>query len=99
MKINEFIPINTVNALNFEKSDKIASEDKGFSNMLKDKLDEVNNIQLQNEINNKKFIDGEDIDMHKVMIGASEAKISLQYAIEIRNKLVDAYTELNRMQL
>lgn len=99
MKINEFIPVNTIEALNFEKSDKITNEEKGFSNILKEKLDEVNNLQVQNEINNKKFIDGEDMDIHKVMIGASEAKISLQYAIEIRNKLVDAYTELNRMQL
>lgn len=99
MKINEFIPVNTIKALNSEKSNKTINEDQGFSNVLKEKLDEVNNLQLQNEINNKKFIDGEDIDIHQVMIGASEAKISLQYAIEIRNKLVEAYTELNRMQL
>ncbi|WP_142414802.1 flagellar hook-basal body complex protein FliE [Hathewaya massiliensis] len=99
MKINEFIPVNTIKALNFEQSNKTINEDQGFSNVLKEKLDEVNNFQVQNEINNKKFIDGEDISIHQVMIGASEAKISLQYAIEIRNKLVDAYTELNRMQL
>jgi flagellar hook-basal body complex protein FliE len=32
-------------------------------------------------------------------ITAEEAKMSLELAVQIRNKLVEAYQELNRMQL
>lgn len=33
------------------------------------------------------------------MLAGEEAKISLQFAVQVRNKLLDAYKEINQMQL
>ncbi|CAM2806523.1 flagellar hook-basal body complex protein FliE [Hathewaya histolytica] len=99
MKINEFIPIKTIDMLQSNKEEKVSDNKSGFAKTLKEELDNVNEVQLKNQVNTSDFLSGKDIDMHELMLGASEAKISLQYAIEIRNKLLDAYTELNRMQL
>lgn len=98
MKVNEFIPTRTLEILNSQSKNEKKQESLGFSNILKEKLDDVNEFQVKNEKNTKDFVDGK-IDMHQVMIGATEAKISLQFALEVRNKLVEAYTEINRMQL
>lgn len=100
MKINEFIPNEAVQALNKVKNvdNKITSEN-GFSDILKEKLNEVNNYQVQHESAVQEYIQGGDIDMHEVMVAAQEAKLSLQLAVEVRNKLVEAYTEINRIQI
>jgi flagellar hook-basal body complex protein FliE len=42
---------------------------------------------------------GEDVDIHQVMIAADQADISFKIAIGIRDKLVDAYKEVSRMNV
>lgn len=70
-----------------------------FLDTLKSKLDEVNDKQIQADSDTEKLIKGEDVDIHQVMLSTEEAKLSLQMAVQVRNKLLDAYQELNRMQL
>jgi flagellar hook-basal body complex protein FliE len=67
--------------------------------ILNDKLNEVNELQVDSENATEDFINGEDIDIHQVMLSAEEAKMSIQLAVQIRNKIVEAYQEINRMQL
>ena len=100
MKINQFIPNDIIQSLNNVKNgeNKVALE-SGFSDILKNKLNEVNNYQIQHENAVQEYIQGGDVDMHEVMVAAQEAKLSLQLAVEVRNKLVEAYTEINRIQI
>lgn len=101
MKINEFVPSGKIfdsMSVNTKKSD-IGSESENFADMLKNNLDKVNEKQLSSEELSQKFLRGEDVEIHEVMIASEEARISLQMAVQIRNKLVEAYQELNRMQL
>jgi len=42
---------------------------------------------------------GQDIPVHEVMISLERARMDLTLAAEVRNRLVDAYQELTRMQL
>jgi flagellar hook-basal body complex protein FliE len=42
---------------------------------------------------------GEDISVHEVMIAAEKAKLSLDLAIQVRNKAIEAYQEIMRMQI
>lgn len=97
MRINEFVPDSRI----FEKiADKQNNqEEKGFGDILKEKLDNVNAKQLNAEDTTQKFISGEDTDIHKVMLDTEEAKMSLELAVQIRNKFVEAYQELSRTQL
>ena len=45
------------------------------------------------------FIKGEDVSMHDVMIAMNEAQMSMQMLLEVRNKVVEAYQEINRLSL
>ncbi len=47
----------------------------------------------------KDFVAGKDIALHEVMATREESQISFQFMLEIRNKLMDAYQEVSRMQV
>ncbi|EKS4342871.1 flagellar hook-basal body complex protein FliE [Clostridium botulinum] len=104
MRVNEFVP-NIKVFDNFGKNfvngnEKTENTGKvSFSEVLKDKLDGVNEKQVKADNSTQSFIKGEEIDIHNVMLNAEEAKMSMELAVQVRNKLVEAYQELSRMQL
>ncbi|MET4571972.1 flagellar hook-basal body complex protein FliE [Stenotrophomonas rhizophila] len=42
---------------------------------------------------------GKDVPVHEVMIAMEQARIELTFAVEVRNRLLESYQELARMQL
>lgn len=101
MKINNFTPdtkiFNSVGSENQQQESQDINE--SFYNVLKDKLDGVNEQQVEAENTTEAFINGDEQDVHNVMLATEEAKMSLELAVQVRNKLVEAYQELNRMQM
>lgn len=64
--------------------------------------------QLVNEVNSKQLaagdavhglLSGENIPLHRVVLATEEASVSFQLMVEVRNKLLEAYQELMRMQV
>ena len=45
------------------------------------------------------FMNGEPVEIHQMMIKAQEAGISMDLLLEVRNKLVNAYSEIMRMPI
>ena len=83
-------------ANNAQEADKKGID---FGKILSQKLDQVNNMQAYADEMTESFISGQAEDLHTVMIATEEARLSLELAVQIRNKMVEAYQELNRMQL
>jgi flagellar hook-basal body complex protein FliE len=42
---------------------------------------------------------GENVPLHQAMIAMEEASVSFQLMVEVRNKLLESYQELMRMQI
>ncbi|MOA27281.1 Flagellar hook-basal body complex protein FliE [compost metagenome] len=42
---------------------------------------------------------GGDVDLHDVMIAAEKSSVAMQLTLQVRNKLVEAYQEIMRMQV
>ena len=42
---------------------------------------------------------GENMNLHEMMIAMEKADISLRFMVQVRNKAVDAYNEIMRMQV
>lgn len=102
MKINEFTPDTEIfkKIGNKDNNEEISGKDStSFGELLKKKLDAVNGDQIKAEDTTQKFIEGDEDDIHKVMLDTEEAKMSLELAVQIRNKFVEAYQELSRTQL
>lgn len=104
--INEFIGANSIFKQDLMKiygQDKKEEESSSqgevaFGDVLKTELDKVNNIQVKADESIKGYINGE-VQLQDVMLATQEASLSLNLAIEVRNKLVDAYKEINNMQV
>lgn len=47
----------------------------------------------------QKLASGQPIELHEVMITLEQARIGVQTLIQVRNKVVEAYQELMRMQI
>ena len=69
-----------------------------FKDMLKNLVDEVNTLQKNADNSIKGLATGETKDIHDVTIKLEEAGIAFDLMMEIRNKLVDAYQQIIRMQ-
>jgi flagellar hook-basal body complex protein FliE len=76
-----------------------AKAQKSFASVLKQSIEQVNETQLQSDELTKKLALGEDVDLHQVMIAGQKANITLQATMEVRNKVIEAYQEIMRMQV
>lgn len=61
-------------------------------------LDEVNALQLQANQKVEEFATSPDKDIHGTMIALQKADVSLRMMLQVRNKLLNAYQEITRMQ-
>jgi flagellar hook-basal body complex protein FliE len=86
-------------AANAAMQTKPIAAQKEFSNFLKEAINKVNNEQVQADRLTEKLVNGENVDLHQVMIASQKASISLQLTLEIRNKVIEAYQEMMRMQI
>lgn len=70
-----------------------------FGDMLKDQMHQINTLQAQANEAQETYAVGGDIELHNVILAADKADMALQLATQIRNKLVAAYQEVERMQV
>lgn len=70
-----------------------------FKDLLIDALDKVNKDQLFAEEMDTKLMLGETDNIHDVMIASQKAELSLSFAVEVRNKILEAYKEIMRIQM
>ncbi|MCH7497765.1 MAG: flagellar hook-basal body complex protein FliE [Candidatus Marinimicrobia bacterium] len=73
--------------------------DVRFSDQLKELLSSVNAKQAEASEKVSDVVTGESEDLHSAMIALEEASISFQLMLEIRNKMLEAYQEINRMNI
>ncbi|RDY28923.1 flagellar hook-basal body complex protein FliE [Romboutsia weinsteinii] len=91
----ESINYNNINVHNKNEENK----NNKFSEIISGVINNVNNSQVNANNMVNSFIKGEDVSMHNVMLAVEESQISMQLLIEMRNKLVEAYQEVNKVQL
>ena len=70
-----------------------------FKELLIDALEKVNQDQLYAEEMDQKMLLGETDNLHDVMIASQKAEVSLSFAVEVRNKILESYKEIMRIQL
>lgn len=78
---------------------KVGEIQQNFGEMLNQALNKVNHSQLQSDTIADKFVAGEITNLHDVMIAGQKASITRQLTLEVRDKAVEAYKEIMRMQI
>lgn len=85
--------------LNPVKNVSLPKDIKPFSEYLKNAVKETNTLLLESEKLADQFPAGRTDNIHEVLIAAEKASIALQFTTQIRNKILDAYNEIMRMQI
>lgn len=66
---------------------------------LQEGMDQTNRLAKASETLANEAAIGGDVDLHDVMIAAEKASVAMQLTLQVRNKLVEAYQDVMRMQV
>ncbi len=70
-----------------------------FQNLLGNFVNEVSQKQATANDTVSGLLSGKNVGLHQAVISMEEASVSFQLMVEVRNKLLDSYQELMRMQV
>jgi flagellar hook-basal body complex protein FliE len=71
---------------------------ESFGNYLKSALDSVNDAQVNANQEIMNVITGEG-DIHQALIAAEEARLQMELTVQIRNKILESYQDITKMQI
>ncbi|UXY14593.1 flagellar hook-basal body complex protein FliE [Chitiniphilus purpureus] len=75
-------------------------EGPDFAALLKNSLDQVNQMQQEAQAQQAAFQAGDpQADLQEVMVSLQKASLSFQTMVQVRNRLVSAYQEIMNMQV
>lgn len=102
MAINGISGLSTLSPLlkgsipNTENTDSL---EKTFASYLMDELTKVSDLEKESTALTEDFAAGRTDNIHQVLIAAEKADIALQFTMQIRNKIMDAYKEIMNMPI
>jgi flagellar hook-basal body complex protein FliE len=70
-----------------------------FSSFLSNALNTVQQQQVDSDTMTQQFITGQISDVHQVLVAAEKASLGLELTVQTRNKIIEAYQDIMRMQL
>lgn len=70
-----------------------------FGNLVADGIERVNEQLLGSQTDLQRVALGQGGSMHQVMIRMEEARLSFQLLMQVRNRVLEAYQDVMRMQL
>ena len=70
-----------------------------FGQMLSQGLEQVNGALLDSQVDMQRIASGDVSNLHQVMIRMEESRLAFQWMLQVRNRLVSAYSEIMNMQV
>ena len=70
-----------------------------FGELLRKSVDHVNQMQTEADTAVKELVAGRSKNLHETMLTVERADVSLKLMMQVRNKIIDAYKEIMRMQV
>ena len=97
--INPSSPLQQLENLDKKSRAEGGGDDGRFAELLNQAVSEVNELQKSSDKEVGKILSGDIKDVHSAMIAMQKADLSFQMVMQVRNKLVEAYQEVMRMQV
>lgn len=92
-------PIPSIPDINPAQKSSASSNTSEITRSFENMLTSLNESQLKSDALVEQMARGESVDLHAVMIGMEENNVNFNVALGIRDKLVEAYREVMRMQV
>ena len=96
---NNIGEIFTKDLLNTGKKVNSSNNDVNFADMLKKELEDTNKIMQAGQEANIEIATGTVKDLAKANIAIEKADLKMQMMLEVRNKALNAYKELSKIQM
>ena len=91
---------DSIGSLGLSANNKIEqTQGKSFQNMLNDAISEVNDVQVQGYNAMEGIATGKVTNLQEAVQRIEEAELSMKLALEVKNKALNAYKEIMRMQV
>jgi len=85
--------------VNTDSLDPQSSEIKSFADTLKEAVGSVNEMSQEANVQIQKLATGETKNIPEVMIATEKASVAFKLMTQVRNKIIDAYQEIMKMQV
>ena len=82
-----------------DSSSSVGAASMDFGSMLKQAITSLGNLGAQADSSTLKLATGQPVDIHEVMLNGERASLGFQLALQVRDKLVNAYQEVMRMSI
>ena len=106
--IAPIMPLGAMNSISPTSLQSIPSTGPGdgaqkagtdFSKFLNDALSQVQALQSNADVASQQLATGQVQDMSTVMVALEKASLSLSLTVSVRDKAIDAYNQIMRMQM
>ncbi len=101
-KMNNFILPGTIQSTGtsgISSSKTTTADGKDFKQLLMDNLDQVNRLQQEAQTATEKLATGQSDNVAEVFSAVRKADVAFSLLMQIRNQLIDAYTEIRNMRI
>lgn len=78
---------------------EVSEATSSFGDLLKNTVDEVSRAQHAGDKAIREVQSGSARNLHEVMIATEEADIAIRMLVQMRNKALEAYNEIMRLQI
>ncbi|WP_457569747.1 flagellar hook-basal body complex protein FliE [Desulfurobacterium sp.] len=95
MKVNNDVSFNILSGLSDKKDSKKSGFEEIFENFIKDVNGDLNAASEAE----KKLMDGNVQNFEELLYTISKSELSLRLLVEIKNKALESYQEIMRMQV
>lgn len=76
---------------------KPAASTESFGETMKKAVSDVNDLQQNADQLANKLATGDTVEVHQAMLAMQKASTALQFTVQVRNKVIEAYQEIMRM--
>jgi len=99
IELNGIRPLQEINTSPERPVQEATPSGESFADMLTNAVGGVDQTMKESEQAIQSFIAGETDNVHDVMISMQKAQLSFQMMVEVRNKAIETYNEISRMQI
>ncbi|MCK5686930.1 flagellar hook-basal body complex protein FliE [bacterium] len=70
-----------------------------FKSVITEHLSKVSSMESSADQKMQDFVVGKNDNLHEIIVAGEKAKLALEFTVEMRNKVVNAYKEIMRMPI
>jgi flagellar hook-basal body complex protein FliE len=93
-------PVKPIEPLLLDSGVSAASRpDDGFGEVFREAVSRVESFRHEADASMNRFLSGQDEELHQVAVATQRAELAFELFLQVKNKVVQAYQEVMRMQL